>query len=227
MSFWRIVLIFIAVAPQALANAWPRGAGTTFVSLSYSLSADPASLGTGSFDPDGYLSLLVERGFTERLSFGLDAGMAETGDYQAVLFGSWALSAPDAPHRFAVHAGGGYSRTGAVEEPLIYAGASWGRGFDTRWGPGWAALDGKAFYRTGTGGTILKADLTIGVSPRDRLKIFAQVQAGQYPNADAYLRIVPSAAYEFAPGKHVELGLSAGVIGDTDIGVKIGTWLNF
>ena len=110
---------------------------------------------------------------------------------------------------------------------MLQFGAAWGRGISTRWGNGWIAADGAVRYRLETEGIVAKLDLTVGIKPFDRAKLFVQVQAGRYPDADPYLRVVPSVAYRIAPGRHIELGVPVGLAGDNSVGVKIGTWLEF
>ncbi|MDF0603994.1 hypothetical protein P1J78_25130 [Psychromarinibacter sp. C21-152] len=83
MVILRIVLLILLAAGQAAGGAWPRGEGNTFAALSYTLSDEPPAIGTSGFDPNGYLSLFVEHGRTDRLTFGLEAGRADTGDYKA------------------------------------------------------------------------------------------------------------------------------------------------
>jgi hypothetical protein len=53
------------------------------------------------------------------------------------------------------------------------------------------------------------------------------VQVGDYPGSDFYLRLVPSVAREIRPGRMIELGAQFGVAGDSRVGVKLGTWLEF
>jgi len=223
----RATLFLCALASQAHAGAWPRGEGNTFVALNYTLRADPETLGEETLATDSFGALLVERGLSERLTFGFDAVSGQSGDYSAVLYLSRAVGALDAPNRFALHLGAGVTQDGAIEETQAYFGASWGRGLDTRWGNGWSAIDVGAFYRTDSGDVATKADITFGVNPTEVLTVFVQAQAGQFPGSDAYLRVVPSVAYTLGAGPRLELGLPVGLSGDDQVGVKLGTWLDF
>jgi len=227
MTNLRVLLVLVLTATQLQAGAWPRGKGNTFVSLSYALSADRATLGSGSLDPDGYVSLMIEHGIHERYTFGLDAGRADGGEYKAVAYLSRVFGPMDARTKFALHFGGGYSRHFAAEDPLVYLGGSLGRGLDTPWGAGWAALDTTIYYRVNTQRLVTKADVTFGVNANDRLKLFVQVQGGKYPDNDPYLRVVPSMAYKLGDRQHIELGVPVDLVGGQTIGIKIGTWLSF
>ncbi len=228
MGILRFAPVLLVLTPQcAEAGAWARGEGQTFVALSYKLEGDPETLGTPDFETSGYTSLLVERGLGPRLTFGLDAGIDDSGDATAIAYVSRTVGPDDGPNRFALHAGGGASRHDGMSEALAYLGASWGRGIETRWGNGWAAADPMLYYRTQSGDVIVKADVTVGVSPTDKAKVFIQLQAGQYPDADAYLRVVPSMAYNIGKGRDLEIGTPLGLVGDDGIGLKLGAWLSF
>lgn len=223
----RVILALCLMTGAAQAGPWPRGEGNTFISLSYTVDTDPNSLGTTSFATQGFGSILAERGFNERLTFGLDAGIGETGDFSAHAYVSRAMGPLDGTNRFALHAGGGYVKDNGVEQPQAFFGASWGRGLDTRWGGGWTAVDFGTFYWTDTSDVAAKVDVTAGVNFSDTLTFFVQGQAGQYPDADAYVRVVPSVVYGLSEGPRLELGLPVGLTGDTDVGIKLGTWLSF
>lgn len=227
MGVLRLLVVLIAFASQAEAGAWARGEGRTFATLAYTASGDPQTLGTLGFDPEGYLSLLIEHGLSDRLTFGIDAGRSDSGDGKAMLYLSRTFGPERAANRFAFHAGLGTAQHDDTSEGMSYLGASWGRGFDTRWGPGWAALDTSIYYRFQSEAVVAKADFTMGIKPSDRTTVFVQLQSGQYPDSDAYVRIVPSTAFQFAPGKHVELGTPIGLTGDPNVGFKAGLWLEF
>ncbi|WP_172298440.1 hypothetical protein [Pseudoruegeria sp. HB172150] len=227
MGIVRLFLVLCLTAGQAAAGTWPRGEGNTFVALSYAGTGDPQTLRTPEFDPAGYLTLLVERGWTPRLTFGLDAGYGDSGDYKAVLFGSYAIGPQDARNRYAFHAGAGSTRYGDVSEPIAYLGASFGRGMETPLGPGWIAADLYAYYRVSSQDIVTKADVTFGITAQEGRKLLLQLQAGKYPDSDPYLRAVPSLVVELAPGRHVEVGVQIGISGERDVGMKLGTWLEF
>lgn len=220
-------ILALCVAAQAEAGAWARGEGNTFVAFAYTVTAEPGSLGASAFDPHGYLSLMVERGLSQRYTFGLDAGSDDGDGYSLVAYLSRNFGPAEAHNRYAAHFGIGYADVGPTTTPLVYLGASLGRGFQTSWGSGWAALDTAVHYRTGTGGLVVKGDLTLGLNSGDRTKMFVQLQSGRYARSNVYVRAVPTVAYQIAPGRHLELGVSLGVAGDRTVGLKLGTWLEF
>lgn len=208
------------------AGAWPRGEGQVFLSFSETLSAAPPDWGGA---PDSYASLYAEYGLTPRLSLGLDAGHGrEAGSWTAIVYLRRALDDGAGRHRFATELGlGARGRAGQRPEPLIRPGLSWGMGLTTRWGDGWAGVEAYAEHRAASGETAFKADTTIGVKPRAGRMLILQLQAGDYPDAAPYVRVVPSLVQRLGRHSHLELGLSAGAVGDDRIGVKLGTWIEF
>ncbi len=227
MAIIRIFLVILLTSAQAQAGAWARGTGNTFVALSYAMAEDPELFGTEAFDPAGYLSLMIEHGVGDRLTFGLDAGRSDAGDYKAVTYLSRTFGPMDGKMRYAVQLGAGTSRHFMGDDPVAYLGTSIGRGLETPWGTGWAAMDTTSYYRTRTQEFVTKADITVGLNTGDRVKLFVQVQTGKYPTNDAYVRVVPSMAYEVRDGRYIELGVAVGLVGDSNMGVKLGTWLEF
>lgn len=224
---FRVLIALSLTATQAQSGAWPRGEGNTFVALSYTINTDAAAIGMGPFTTESYGALLVERGVNDRLTFGLDANYGDTGSYSTVVYVSRALGSLDRPSRLALHVGGGFANDTVEDQPQAYLGASWGRGLDTRWGGGWSAVDLSLYYFTDETEAATKADVTLGINFTEDLAVFVQAQAGQYPDSDGYLRVVPSAAYRLGNGPRIELGVPVGLSGDSNVGVKLGTWLEF
>jgi hypothetical protein len=223
----RATLMFLLLAQPVLAGPWTRAEGEWFVSLSHAVSAHPDRLRQPGYRPDHYSALLLEYGHSARLTYGIDAGRAAGGGWQALVFAARAIGPMDAPRRLALRLGLGARQSGGRRETLVQLGAAWGEGFETRFGPGWAAADAKLTLGRGAGKPVRQLDLTLGVKPDSGTLLFLQLQTGDYPGQPTYLRVVPSAALEFAPGRHIELGLPVGITGDRRVGVKLGAWLRF
>ena len=223
----RLVLavLIIALAPAlASAGAWPREVGTSFLSLSYTLSDD---MNLPGVDPDGYTALYYEYGATPRLTFGLDAGMAENGEYTAILFARRALDWALFGGRTALQAGVGAAELGGTSDTLLELGVAWGKGLETRFGGGWIGVDPKLHYFTEAQDFAAKIDITLGIKPNDRTMLILQLQAADYPGSDATLALVPSIVRKVGKRHYFELGLDVGLVNDTTAGVKLGTWLEF
>jgi hypothetical protein len=226
----RFILTFLGIlllATSAQSGAWPRDAGTTFVALSFTAKADRTTMATSGFPEDNYSALYLEHGVTPRLTLGLDSGYAKDGTYAALAFARRPIASGAGPNVFAISAGLGVTNLGGQSDTVSMVGLHFGRGLATRLGGGWVALDTSARYRILQRNAVVKADLTLGLAVQPRTKLMLQFQAGQYPGSDAFLRVVPSVARKFGRNMHVELGLEVGAIGDRQIGLKLGTWLEF
>ena len=224
MRVWTIMFALMLCPVLAQAGAWPREKGSMFLSSGYTLSSPIDALGE---DLKGYSTAYLERGLGGNLTLGVDAGMDANTDYTAIFFLRRSVGAGNGPNVFAFQGGLGVAGSVGAPDYLLQVGASWGRGMTTRLGGAWAALDTSVQYRFENGEIATKADLTLGLKPADRTKLMLQVQVGDYSGSAPYLRIVPSVAREFRPGRHIELGAQFGVMGDTRVGVKLGTWLEF
>lgn len=212
------------LAGMATAGPWPRTQGTTFVSLSSSASTPYGAVGQ---DLQVFHSFFLEYGLPRELTFGLDAGADPDWRYGAIGFLRTPVMKTDSPHLFAAQVGLGTRFDGSANETLLQLGASWGRGFDTEIGGGWATLDTQVQLLLDTGNSIAKADLTIGVKPADHWKVMLQVQSSQYPGAKPVLRLAPSVAYSVGEGRHLEVGAQFGVVNEARFGLKIGSWVEF
>ncbi|MCG6903595.1 MAG: hypothetical protein LJE68_13025 [Rhodobacter sp.] len=218
------VLILVACPVQLWAGAWPRDKGATFLSFTHTLSA-PMDAPVQNLS--GYSTAYLERGLGRNLTLGFDGGMAAGGDYAAIVFLRRSLGSGQGRNAFALQGGLGLATSSGSASYVIEAGASWGRGMKTVLGAGWAALDTRLQYRPDQAGIVAKADLTLGFKPVERTKLMFQVQLGDYPDSDPYVRLAPSLAREIGPGRHIELGAQIGVVGDDRVGLKLGTWLEF
>lgn len=221
-------LLFSCVAwalATAIASAgpWPREAGATFLSFSTLVTSPSDSIGD---DVQTFTSIYYERGMQRQLTFGLDAGFNDEWDYSVLAFVKAPIMQSADPHKFAVRFGLG-TIDGPTQDYTAMAGAYWGRGFESGFGPGWASLDLQARYRFDAGDTVLKADATLGVKPSDRLKLILQVQTGDYPGSEPFIRLAPSVVWSIGEGRHIEFGGQIGVLNDDRVGLKLGTWFEF
>lgn len=214
-------------AGAAQPGPWPREAGTAFLSLSHSVTEDRTRPG---HPVSGYGALYGELGLGGWLTLGLDAGRGDRyGDWSMIIFLRRALDDGRGRHRLSVEIGvGGMGADGAKTQPLLRPGLSWGRGVATGWGPGWAALDSLVEYRPEDRTAALKADLTLGLKPDPDRMLILQLQSGDYPGSEPYLRLAP--AYVRRLGRSatfLEIGLKAGLVGERTRGLKIGLWRRF
>ncbi len=223
MRAWVMTVIICLLPVQAAAGAWQREKGSFFLSAGYTASVDPETLGAMSIQMEGYATAYLEYGVSDRLTFGIDAGMGAPGDHTVIAFARTPVRFGNGTHVFAVKAGVGTTKNTGTSQSLVQIGASWGRGIQTRFGNGWLSLDTSVQYRLTTQDIDGKVDLTLGIKPDKRTKLMLQVQTGSAP----YLRLAPSAVRQIGPGRHVELGLDIGVVGVKTVGLKLGSWLEF
>ena len=221
----RICAVLLFLFPvQALAGAWSREPGSTFLSFSTTITSPVDNFGD---DLAGTSSIYAERGMRRDLTFGIDAQMIDINSYSALVFIRRPVARALDPHRFAILAGAGVAVSGNETETILRLGAAWGRGISVRSLDGWAALDASVDYMNAQSDIAIKTDLTLGVKPNPKTKLMLQFQAGDYPGSDPYLRVAPSVAYQIDQARHLEFGLQVGLKNDDRVGVKLGTWLEF
>lgn len=211
-------VILGCLAGSALAGAWPREKGRTFLSV----STVPAR--TSSADWSG---VYAERGLTPRLTLGFDAGRghAELGDWQALAFLRWDL-APEARLRRAVSLGLGARAAEGTITPLIRPAFALGRGFESRLGHGWMEAEAQILYEPLRRWTATKLDTTLGLE-RDRRLWMLQLQAARYPGSDPTLRLVPGVVQKLTHGLSLDLAVTVNLRDRSDTGLRLGAWWSF
>ena len=224
MRILSLIFLLSLLPTDAFAGAWPRAEGSTFLSFGTTVTTPTDALGT---DINTAFSLYLERGMKRQRTFGFDLHAESTDKYTAIAFLRVPVLRRSETHKFALQFGAGSKTNGATNEWLLHSGVSWGRGFETKLGHGWAAVDAQMHYFVASGEMATKVDVTFGVKPKDRWKIMMQLQAGDYPSSDPYLRLAPSITWEMRPGRHLEVGAQIGVHNDDRLGLKIGTWIEF
>jgi hypothetical protein len=208
-------------AGAAVAGAWPREEGETFLSFSNL----PVRDSDGRFS--SWVGLYAERGLTPRLTLGLDGDRPSDGENWSVWgFLRWDLS-PGAKVQRALSFGVGVRGADGGIDPVFRPGFAIGRALSTPWGPGWVEAEALAIHAPGPGWTAWKLDGTIGVRPSERQVLMLQAQVSDWPDSDVQLRLIPSVVTEIAPGISVEIGIAAEVAEPRTLGLKLGTWLEF
>lgn len=215
LRWLTLLLLLLPVCVQA--GAWPRGKGNVFVTTSAYLTY------SGGGVPAGFGAIYLEWGATDKLTFGLDMGRGVSGKSKIVAFARYPIGKQDKKNRFALELGVGQLASGKVLRP----GISFGRGFQSKLGGGWISIDTVAEIGLESGFTDLKTDITIGLQPRPKLKTMVQFQAGLRENDPAFLRIVPSIVWEMKEKRHMELGVTHGLIGPKETGLKFSIWREF
>ena len=202
-----------------MAGAWPREKGHGFLSAASRISA-PAWDGPRSI----YSTTYLEYGLGRRLTAGFDIGHGISGLGKAIVFLRKSLPETDGGHVFAAELGLGL----IAGEPAVRPGLSYGRGFDRRnGGSGWFSVESVAEIRLDSGQTDYKADFTFGFNHGGGHKSIFQLQTGVSQGDPSFIRAAPSVVMRMGRKSHLELGLTAGIVGDTHYGVKLGLWRHF
>ncbi|PIE12651.1 MAG: hypothetical protein CSA70_09125 [Rhodobacterales bacterium] len=214
-----ILMITLLWATPALSGAWPRGKGNVFFQSALRVSASDK---TGPYAV--YSTTYLEYGATDTLTFGLDLGHGVSGDTKAIVFARLPIAVIADKHHVAVELGAGTLAGQATLRP----GLSYGRGFKTvRDMTGWFAIDSFAELRTASGQVDFKTDITLGLNHNDRFKSMIQFQSGMSEGDNIFLRVEPSLVIRLGKKSHIELGLTAGLVGEDQLGVKFGFWRDF
>jgi hypothetical protein len=206
------------LALQAQAGPWPRAEGETFLS-----TAIEAPLAQG----DGLFTLYAEHGLTDRLTLGLDMGATRHEMQKTVVFARLPFGEAPGGMRLAVELGLGLIR----DQPVLRPGFSFGRGFSLSGRPGWITLDTRAVIHqnplTARYHADWESDLTFGIETWRKTRAILQLQSGIPARGDEYLKIAPSWVIPAAPGRHLEIGVTAGLLGSSAIAAKLALWHSF
>lgn len=142
-----IALMLAAVASRAEAGAWPRDAGTAFVSLAQRFTTGAMDLRAPLAELESYSSIFAEYGLAPDLTLGIDAGYGR-GEFPvatALVFARRPVWRSENGQIAAVELGLGWRSHERDGEALrLRPGLSWGRGFDSRWGGGWLGAEATA-----------------------------------------------------------------------------------
>jgi hypothetical protein len=221
---WLWVLFWCFGVVTAQAGAWPRDQGAVFISISadqtrkqiyaeYGLRGDwtlgaEVSMPRGRRLPDvtQFVHHPVWRGSGGAiLSAGIAVDLRET-----------TAAAMD-------------SKLKGVAETAVRAGLFWGKGFDTRFGSGWATIEAQVERLVTTDwledGLAYKLDLGVGLKPSAQWMLIGQAQLWRR-GASQSLRIETSAALKLGP-THVVVSPSVGVVGVKERRVKLALWVAF
>jgi len=206
------------LAAQAQAGPWPRAKGETFLSVSVETPLDQGR---------GLVSLYAEHGWTDRLTLGLDLG-GHRGDMQKTLvFARLPFGQAPGGMRLALDMGLGVVRDRSVIRP----GFSFGRGFSLSGRPGWITLDTRALIfqnlLDGAYDADFETDLTLGIETWRKTRAILQLQAGIPAYGDSYVNIAPSWVIRAAPGRHLEIGVTAGIVNSASLAAKVALWHSF
>jgi hypothetical protein len=198
-----------------LAGAWLRDEGRAFLSFSVTLE-DPQDWGA----PEGYGAFYGEYGLTPDLTLGLDLGTDEDGTAKGFAFAVLPINRDGMLVNFEIGAG--------VDEgdPALRPGLSIGRPITLAGLGGWFSLDARATV-TQDHHPVISSDTTLGLNTHDRVKVILQLQQGGEVSDPDWLRVASSVIWQIEPGRHLEIGATAGITGVETLGLTLGIWQEF
>jgi hypothetical protein len=224
MRFLGALLICLC-ASAAFGGAWPRETGQFFFSLStdqerakiyaeYGLGRDWTVGVEATEGAKGRLPILSA--FVMHPLWRGSGGAIVSAGVGGILRETYAAEA--------------YAHLEGLPELAASVRLSWGKGYESRWGNGWYALDAQVekvmSEDWAVRGLTYKLDATIGLKPYERLMVMVQAQGWASASGERVLRLEPSAA--FALGKvQLVASPSIGVVGAADPRVKLAVWLTF
>lgn len=222
--------VLILAGTQAHGGAWPRGEGNGFVSLKYSGRWQREAVAVLDFTREDSVQAYGEWGVGPRFTLGAEytrggpevAPVTETRGFVRYTF------LQRGPHVASAELGfGRRSNEFEYEAAYLRPGLAWGRGFESRFGPGWMELDAQAEFYDAGDAPALKLDSTIGLNLGDRLSAILQARAADYPGIDPYLRLAPSAVVRLTPWLRVQAEIEAGVYNDDGMAGVVALWVDF
>ncbi|MDK3019626.1 hypothetical protein [Pseudodonghicola flavimaris] len=215
------VLWFLLCPFPAIAGAWLRQKGETFVSLTaITRHGDPLAARE--------ISLYADHGLGPGLSLGLDLNQRPGSSGHATLFARLPLSRPGARLKFATEAAVGGHHWQGTWHPMYRLTLSAGRGFSTRSGAwGWMAVDLSRERRFGDALPIHKLDATLGLSAPARIRPILQVETAHIAGQPLLWAVIPGLLIDAPNRRTWHIGLERKSAGHQTLGLKIGLWQRF
>ena len=213
------MFVFWILPVSAYAGAWPQARGEGFASSAFRIATEP-----GSGFISQYSTIYLEYGLGKSLTMGLDIGHSVSGAHKVVAFARIPMRFSHPKTRVALELGLGRINGREVLRP----GLSFGRGFSfSKSRSGWLSMDAQAEIDLATRKTDFKADFTFGINHIGGRKTMLQIQTGQPYGRQGFVRLAPSIAIPVGKKRHVEIGVTYGLKGDNQIGLKLGFWQKF
>jgi hypothetical protein len=215
-----VLLLCALGAPPAMAGAWLREHKTAFSAISSTVR------GNITVPLENENSFYLEYGLTPFLTLGADLNEKRGLAAHALLFARLPLGKPDWRTRYAIELAAGTHMWRNEWFPMYKLAFAVGRGFETRWGNGWMALEAAYEVRTGLTDPAIKLDGVIGMSSGWRVRPLLKIETAQI--ADSPL------AWAVTPGVMFDVGKSTWIIGlerrkalQETYGITFGFWRNF
>jgi len=215
-----VVWFFVLGTVPALAGAWMRDPGSGFSSVSATFQRS-----TGGRSTD--LSYYGEFGVSPFLTLGIDLNDNDNLAGHALVFARIPLEFLPAEHHLATELALGGAHYQHVWKPMHKLTLSYGRSFDSAWGPGWVAVDSAYERRENNTEPILKLDATIGLTDNKRLRPMLQIETAKISGHSLFYSITPSLQIPMPNGSKVLIGAQHRMSTQRSLGLKVGLWHRF
>lgn len=216
-------ILWLATVVPLFAGAWPREPGAAFISQRFDYDRSWR-------ESEASASFYGEYGLTRRFTL---VGQLSNEDQpwtvsRASLGLNYAIGRLDASNKLAVSLGVSTppNLMGVMTETRIETGVHWGRGFESRWGGGWATASARVLFARDNDRPITDFSALVGLRPKDGW--MAMLGASRYRDEEGtYLKVTPSVGYELRDRLWVVPGVSFELTDDRSTGVGVAFWFSF
>ena len=214
-------LLWVFLASQSAAGAWPREEGQVFVSSAANLWISDGTQAEIYYDPTFY----AEYGLPDRMTVGLNYfGSKQDTENTGSVFLRLPLDDGQGPHRFASSFGVGLMK--AEQTPFAYlteASLSWGRGLPS----GWLTVDAQGIYDLSASTFRPKLDATWGYNLSSDWTTMLQLQSGATFEKEPYAKLSPAIIYRVSDSVRVSLATVSPLSGEEAHTIRLAIWQNY
>lgn len=230
---FAVLLVALAAAPvrPAVAGPWPRAEGSAFLSFSPALDAvqDPERERPRPFDR--YEQIYAELGLGGGWTAGAEAYREDDGaerEWSGMFSLTRLLARSEDGAVLSGALGLGWEgRPEGLSALRLRPSLHLGRGFATRYGGGWAALDVSHEFRPRGGREASKLQATLGLKPEDAPMMFVQMRAERRDLAPDTLTLAPSVAWRAWRSMTLQLSGGQTLAGRRETTLRMNAWLEF
>jgi len=215
-----LICLFVLGAAPALSGAWLREQGSGFAAAT---ATQRSSNGLWSTEFGYY----ADYGLTSAVTLGVDLNDNDKLSGHALVFVRIPLGRTSHSYHLAVELALGASHYLNSWVPMQKATLSFGRTFDSIWGPGWLAIDGAYEMRGLDSEPILKLDATIGLSDPKQLRPILQIETAKITGHPLFYTITPGVQIPLTQDTRLLIGAEHRVTTQRSLGLKVGVWHRF
>ncbi|MFK7753998.1 MAG: hypothetical protein AB8B51_15815 [Sedimentitalea sp.] len=219
----RLVFIIAALwmsASAATAGAWLRGEGSGFLSLGATARHDGAQW-LREF------AVYADYGLRPRLSVGLDLNDSPGAAGHALVFVRLPIIADDRPFKLATELAIGGHHQSNQWFGMLKASLAYGRGFESKWGAGWLAVETAVERRFGAADPIFKLDANIGLSQGSGPRPLFKIETAYIPGKPLLWAVSPALMFDTPNGNTWVVGLEHRNDGTPKYGISLNYWRRF